>query len=1278
MPTYIIDHKKYNTIPKYMMLWRGYEKLSAQESVEKYGYAIRLKNTASVVYECYLPDPDYDNCCVYVDSVTVDDILYRLSHHRDFRLFLERLGVSYPNLKNEYDIDGLLKAIWEYFDIVEFFELGEVDAIDKDDVIDEITRSLENKMGKTSNSSNGIPSNIELGNVQVLTWFDKMLRNRGLKEKPLFLWQLKITDEEYCALKEELKSKLLTEEEEYNYNREVALYIAEFHRREYGYKDNTVDDSRPSTVVFENLGFSEYKTPNYKSLRSRFDSAMKSGAKRLNLHLYRSPENNKTYYLYSLFYNGGLPLRKVVSEDISIAWHRLIRKMLESDERIEFNDEFSDLVKGVVANDSDSLKSFCQQLQNALLMEDYKLLPFCCDSENDLIYQFFLNQGKSVISEIKSKNPFQIQWGFDVNRHRKVIKPRYLVSGPDSIPLKAEFVEDNGLIDKEAFSIITAEDGVEINNINYHRTNCDFYSEESFSIGVPYKDVANITIRCPELDKVLVSEELDVYSPQLIRENEDGEYQLCSNRFIGHKEVIVIVPVGWTIENEDQYNVEEDYTYLDEKAKIIILPSGIEGQQVVLRDGTGTKKVISATIPLTKVVVMNASMVTCLRQSAYFNVKNLSYFLKKSDGSLLHIHRDKLVFCSDRRTGIWTEEPSLGYVYVKPQGDGIYADPIKILNLGEDKNSFSITYCDSDSDNCTIVASWNDGEMRCDSGKPMDYNRWRLKKADCEDSRYVVFECHPSNGSKSFPLTVKTKFSDFQIFDYKGERVENNSYISLVQLPLYKYNIQDVSLTITIQVDDESKYECKTKGGAHNNRITLSVKDCDNRREEERTILAESSLDNLLGGMSNIMKLLYSSQKDVRGATVYLTVSYNDTKISCMIRKYPYRFIKQGLNKIIICKKNDNEDSTNEIVSYEGVIKALPLYNYEGILPIEIEPSPNGEIILSEEVCSWENVLLISGKSEDVLPHAVNTTVDGELSEGEKKEYFRQVFIPMRYEEYPYALMWSDTWKRCCYWYETSLREHIPAGSLFDLKVIMQDAKLLCRFVFNMLLKGLKSGNFTEYKEKLKRNLLDWSKSNHFLWVWIRKDDYSVMAFMPCICKNLYCYEEFLQGWYFAKMDIENMKSLLETKKTSEVQLHKFIIIDFLSDEYTQFMDDLRVSSLDEFIVGNTLGVDANDLLNNKDCQNFDKEEIRDAASDRLIHLSEEDEKEFEPYTVYNEAPNFTHFCERTNMFIRQMRGDKNTNIFSKKPVVRRSVLYYTSTFIDPFIKVWLSGQEIE
>ena len=41
---------------------------------------------------------------------------------------------------------------------------------------------------------------------------------------------------------------------------------------------------------------------------------------------------------------------------------------------------------------------------------------------------------------------------------------------------------------------------------------------------------------------------------------------------------------------------------------------------------------------------------------------------------------------------------------------------------------------------------------------------------------------------------------------------------------------------MTIQVG-MSKFECKTKGVARNSRILLSVYDCGNRREEERTIL---------------------------------------------------------------------------------------------------------------------------------------------------------------------------------------------------------------------------------------------------------------------------------------------------------------------------------------------------------------------------------------------------------------------------------------------------------
>ena len=1275
MSAYIIDHKKYAQIPKYMTLWRGYGKLSAIESVKEHGYAIRLKNTNSVLYECYLPDPEYDDCCVCVDEITVEDILERLINHHEITHFLGRIGATITDIRNEYKIDDILKAICDYFDVIDFFELGEIDAIPKDDIIDEISKTLEKEELTTSN--------VVDERVRVLTWYDKMLRHRGLKESPLFLWQLKITDEEYIGLKDYIRCSLPIEKDENLYDREVALYVSEFHRREY---ENFKDDSKPSSIVFNHIGFSENELLRCDFLRGRFVDVMKSGARRLNIHLYKSPEDGKTHYLRSLFYNGGLPLRRIVSDEISVTWHRLLRKILESDERIEFSEDFADLVNGAIANDSNSLKMFCQQLQEAIIMEDFQLLPFYCTSELDSRYQFFLNQGKAVISEIKSKNPFQLQWKFDINRHRKIIKTISNIFGPDSIPLTSEFFEASGQMNKkDSFSIITMENDVEIANVIYHKTTRDFYSNEPFNFEIPYKSAANIIVTCPEIDKVLISEELDMCSPQIMREDKNGEYQLCSNRYIGHKEIIVIVPEGWIIENETDYNVEEGFSYLETKAKIVILPSGIEGQQLILKDELGKRKIISATIPLSKVVVMNASMVTGLRQNAYFNVENLYYSLKRSDGILKHIRREQLVFCSDRRTGKWINEPPLGYTYVKPQGDHIYADPVKILNLGEDKNGFRITYRDSSSDACTIAVYWKYGKVKCCNGTYQGENQWHIKKAEIEDCRYVVFECSPANGGKPFAISVRTKFCDFQLIDSNGDRVENGSYISLAQIQTYKYHIQGVSLKMTWQIG-VSKFECKTKE-ANNARVPLTICDCGNRQTEERMILADSSLDNLLGGMQNIEKMLNSSQDDIRGATIDLTITYNGTRLSYKIKRYPYRFIKHGFNRIDVCKKTSDAEDGLESVPYDGPIKALPLYNFKNVLPVEIEPDENGELLLPEAVCSWGNILLVSGKSEHILPHAIEAKKEGELTKEERLDHFKKVFFSMKNEEYPNALIWSDTWQRCCYWYDVSLREHIPASSLFDLMVVMEDAKLLCRFVFNMLLKGLKTGDFKEYEKNLKHNLLQFSKDNYFLWIWINKKDYSVMSLIPFIGEDLHRYEEFLQGWYFTTMDVEKIKLLFENKMPSEDLLSEFIV-GFIQ-RFSDFMDSLRYSSLAEFLKINASDImtaneaeeKAREMMQNQELQDVDMDEIRDATGRRLTYLLDEDEKVFDPYIEQgfrNLKLNSDRFYGRANMFIQQVLGDENTNIFSQKSIVRRSVLYYTSTFVDPFIKLWFSKYKTE
>lgn len=65
------------------------------------------------------------------------------------------------------------------------------------------------------------------------TFFDGLLSNRNLRNCPKYLWQLKITDEEYESLKEYIRDGILGNKNPKYYQREVALYYSEFHRREY-------------------------------------------------------------------------------------------------------------------------------------------------------------------------------------------------------------------------------------------------------------------------------------------------------------------------------------------------------------------------------------------------------------------------------------------------------------------------------------------------------------------------------------------------------------------------------------------------------------------------------------------------------------------------------------------------------------------------------------------------------------------------------------------------------------------------------------------------------------------------------------------------------------------------------------------------------------------------------------------------------------------------------------------------------------------------------------
>ena len=1251
---------KFFKYSKGMSSWYGlYEDISVLDSINKYRFAIRQTEVGSGVYECYFPNPNDSDTCIHITNISREDIISILEDCDELDAFLREQNLSEDDLRGEIAITAILMYLDDSFDIINFFDLQDRNesSYSKSTVSEIVLKSFR-KVSRNQSS-----------------FFDELLERRNLDRCPEYLWKIKVTDDEYQELKEYIANKIRGNAACNSYEREAALLYAEYHRREYGFRSTgDHNDNRPKALVFNSLGINEQCEIEIDS----FAEIARRGANRLGIQLYT---NDRTQYVFSLFYHGGLPLKKLSQNPSHPSWHRLIRYIIESDDLVDFSN-IEDLVTGVIANRIDALKAFCRELLNAILTKDYHTLPFFCTSEDDPRFQMFLNLGQKAITDIRSKNPFRIQWMFEVNMNQKVIRPRYCISGPDSISLGAEFLSDNHLTERDSFTISCLDDGKELANIVYNRyqDQNDFYGNRPFSISFAYRDVANISVRCTELDnKVILSEELDIDSPQIIREQEDGEdFVMTRNSFIGHKEVLVIVPFGWDIENEQNYIVDEGYDYLGSEARIITLPKGVENQVVVLTDTNGNRKTISATVPLAKVIVMNRGISEYVRQSAFFNVKNLAYFVKRSDDSKRRISREDLRFCSDRRTGEWLREPPLGYIYVKSADQSIYADPVKILNLGNNPNQFRVNYLGSHAHYFRLSIEWDNGTIECPDGE-REVNNWRLDRCLLDDSRFATFNFEPILG-KSFSLSVRTRFSDFQIYDKDGHPIPNDSYLSLADLPSYRYHIQDINLRINVRIcesgtdaidirDENYSYTIRSRG-QFGEMVLVTITD-NNNNNSNREIPRESSLDHLFGGMENLKTRFNRHQGDMRKTEICVSATILNRYLCFRIKKYPYIFIKNTYNEIEIRKQSDECH-----VPYNGLVKAMPLYQYEDAKVVELVQNENGYYLLPDEVRQWKDVLLYSGKKEWVLPHFIDCSINGE-NPAARSERTRDIFFPMRNEEYPNAVILDTTWQRGCFWFEKAYKEHIPASSLFDLQAIMSSSELMARFVFNMLLRGLKEISFSDYKVWLKRALLDFANENAFLWIWVHEDDYTFNSLgVEAIDQNV--LKGFLQGWYIYKQDYQNLTRFLKGE-IAEDDVFLFIL-DFVTTEFTTYLADLRLSSMVHFLKDNRRHITAQQLMERLNNARF---EVPDYVDDNIdpLYFNPREEEFFERFMndeVRRRPENFKMFYKRANMFFSAIRRNPTVDLFSYKtfsdphsnPSIRKSVLYYTSHFIDLFIQL--------
>ncbi|NDV83906.1 hypothetical protein [Bacteroides sp. 51] len=204
-----------------------------------------------------------------------------------------------------------------------------------------------------------------------------ILEKRGRNSVPLPLWKLRLTNEEYKLLRITLKS-LWSQSTPPSilYDREVALYFAEWWRREYPDERN----AHPSKKAIANsLRISDYRIDEF------YDAALR-GLKKFGINPIRNAQGH-THSFRTLLNQGGLPIKYIQSIDFNNYKHFLVQLAKEL-KQVEVDWEDTEYVSGLPITkylpqtfNNPNIYYLSMQIVRAIIEDKPDLLPYDADEE---------------------------------------------------------------------------------------------------------------------------------------------------------------------------------------------------------------------------------------------------------------------------------------------------------------------------------------------------------------------------------------------------------------------------------------------------------------------------------------------------------------------------------------------------------------------------------------------------------------------------------------------------------------------------------------------------------------------------------------------------------------------------------------------------------------------------------------------------------------------------------------------------------------------------------
>lgn len=1052
--------------------------------------------------------------------------------------------------------------------------------------------------------------------------FKKILAARNKSKCPLPLWKLKLTQREFEELREELKLKALSRPYHFSnpftsLKKEAALFFAEYWRREYK------DGPHSKQMVYEGLNTVTY---NHELIDFLYSAAV-DGARDLNIEQYMG---GRVDPLNDMLYQGGLPMKLVTGNVTNSVWDRFTRRLVHR------HVDFDELNLGVIAQQSNSLKEYCDQLIQGIETKCYKLMPFYCENENNGWF-IYLIKLRGQVDPQKQVHPFSLDWEFTVDFVEKKISTKYVVKGMQRLP--QVFLEDNQLLGKRYFLTRVHKNGNIVDTFEFVNNFCRYTVISKH----PYYHDDVISVYIDDNAQAHISDTLDMTVPHILYLNKDNKYVLGNH--LGTDKSLILFPKEWEIENSEQFEIikflwerEND----GNKLLGISLPENYVGD-IVLRSHDG-KITFSKDTAMSWTELQSHPIHLPDVFEQLYDASSCRFVLSiDTENGTKSVRTDNIQYRNKFQT-TWSLTPSFGEIYARAIGEpGMFVTPTKFINVGDGLN---IKVVKADQDTCDIKISWAHGRVTSDEGQRKANSIWTFKKENCSEPHHLRFTLIPTGNSRNqFNLTLKAPFKEFAIIDIHGDSVPSGSYIPYTDIDKYIYHLvgQDIRVMKFGDVSQQLRwYEDKL------NIVTDG---------EWLPIPYEGSLLTLFGSRERLRYMLDRTSLNLLNAEIPVTFITEDRQqIDFIIKEFPYRPCQLGEDVIMSINGTP--------IKFNGALKLISISN-PTIPPIVIQKnSDDMGYHLPEDLKDWGMTLVYGRSRGRISPGMVDLSREWSRSE-RQHNYLSSIENTMckleksRFDE--------DVWKRIIIWFERAQKDDIPASSLTDLVAVANKGNTLMLFAFLLFVKCENE----EEQNNLIEQLKSFSADLAFSWYWLHP---YLDNILPQLSSYILIDSDFFKEQIYIKWAIQQKEKAAEyllAINSEDFFTPALICVQSLIEQFSNWMIDLCVASLVESYEGTNVHsfyeigkrILSKDKAVRIEFEEYSLPPIKVQESDRSV------EECFNYRIIQSLTLNENKLLSRVEAVVAQLQNrDNERDIFSLPDNARRSIIFYAKANNERFL----------